>query len=174
MRPLLSVAGTADALRGGDLSARATPADPTEVRRLAAAPNGLADRIADLPQAEREAAADLSHRLRTPLTALRLGAEGLRDLEEAERVLASVAGVERMVSHVIAQARRPTRETGAVADAAAVVRERVDFWSGWRRTRGPGSTIRRCWSAGTRADRRPGWGWTSSAGQRKRRGAGST
>ena len=34
-----------------------------------------------------------------------------------------------MVSHVIAQARRPSRETGAVADAAAVVRERVAFWS---------------------------------------------
>lgn len=129
VRPLLSVAGTADALRGGDLTARATPADPTEVRRIAEALNGLAGRIAELLQAEREAAADLSHRLRTPLTALRLDAEGLRDQEEAERVLASVAGVERMVSHVIAQARRPSREAGAVADAAAVVRERVDFWS---------------------------------------------
>ncbi len=129
VRPLLSVAGTADALRGGDLSARATPANPAEVRRIAEALNGLADRIRELLQQEREAAADLSHRLRTPLTALRLDAEGLRDPEEAERVLASVAGVERMVSHVIAQARRPSREAGGVADAVAVVRERVEFWS---------------------------------------------
>jgi signal transduction histidine kinase len=129
VRPLLSVADTADTLRGGDLSARATPADPAEVRRIAEALNGLADRIKDLLQQEREAAADLSHRLRTPLTALRLDAEGLRDPEEAERMLASVAGVERMVSHVIAQARRPSREAGTVADAAAVVRERVEFWS---------------------------------------------
>ena len=45
VRPLLSVAGTADALRGGDLSARATPANPAEVRRIAEALNGLADRI---------------------------------------------------------------------------------------------------------------------------------
>jgi signal transduction histidine kinase len=129
VRPLLSVAGTADTLRAGDLSARATPANPAEVRRIADALNGLADRIKDLLQQEREAAADLSHRLRTPLTALRLDAEGLRDPEEAERMLASVAGVERMVSHVIAQARRPARATGAVADAAAVVRDRVEFWS---------------------------------------------
>jgi signal transduction histidine kinase len=129
VRPLLSVAGTADTLRAGDLSARARPADPAEVRRIADALNGLADRIKDLLQQEREAAADLSHRLRTPLTALRLDAEGLRDPEEAERMLASVAGVERMVSHVIAQARRPARETGATADAAAVVRDRVEFWS---------------------------------------------
>jgi signal transduction histidine kinase len=129
VRPLLSVAATADTLRAGDLSARATPADPAEVRRIADALNGLADRIKDLLQQEREAAADLSHRLRTPLTALRLDAEGLRDPEEAERMLASVAGVERMVSHVIAQARRPSREAGTVADAAAVVRDRVEFWS---------------------------------------------
>jgi signal transduction histidine kinase len=129
VRPLLSVAGTADTLRAGDLSARATPANPAEVRRIAEALNGLADRIKDLLQQEREAAADLSHRLRTPLTALRLDAEGLRDPEEAERMLASVAGVERMVSHVIARARRPSRETGALADAVAVVRDRVEFWS---------------------------------------------
>jgi signal transduction histidine kinase len=130
VRPLLSVAGTADALRGGDLSARATPADPPEVRRIAEALNGLAERITDLLQAEREAAADLSHRLRTPLTALRLDAEGLRNPEEAERVLGAVAALERMVSHVIAQARRPgERRAGVSTDAAAVVRERVEFWS---------------------------------------------
>jgi signal transduction histidine kinase len=130
VRPLLSVAGTADALRGGDLTARATPADPPEVRRIAGALNGLAERIADLLQAEREAAADLSHRLRTPLTALRLDAEGLRQPEEAERVLGAVAALERMVSHVIAQARRSgERRADRAADAAAVVRERVAFWS---------------------------------------------
>ena len=130
VRPLLSVAGTADALRGGDLSARATPADPPEVRRIAGALNGLAERITGLLQAEREAAADLSHRLRTPLTALRLDAEGLRHPDEAERMLAEVDSLERMVSHVITQARRPGgRRADMAADAAVVVRERVEFWS---------------------------------------------
>ena len=130
VRPLLSVAGTADALRGGDLTARATPADPPEVRRIAGALNGLADRITDLLQAEREAAADLSHRLRTPLTALRLDAEGLRHPEEAERMLGAVDSLERMVSHVITSARRQGgRRADMAADAAAVVRERVAFWS---------------------------------------------
>lgn len=128
VRPLLSVAGTADTLRGGDLSARATAAGPAEVDRIAGALNGLADRITDLLQAEREAAADLSHRLRTPLTALRLEAEGLRDPEEAERILAAAGSLERMVSHVITQARRPAGRA-ETADAAAVVRDRVAFWS---------------------------------------------
>ena len=76
VRPLLSVAGTADTLRAGDLSARATPADPAEVRRIADALNGLADRIKDLLQQEREAAADLSHRLRTPADRAAAGRRG--------------------------------------------------------------------------------------------------
>ena len=39
--------------------------------------NRLAGRIGELLAAEREAAANLAHRLRTPLTALRLDAEAL-------------------------------------------------------------------------------------------------
>ncbi|MEN3360553.1 MAG: hypothetical protein V7637_4535, partial [Mycobacteriales bacterium] len=77
VRPLLAVAGTANTLRHGDLSARATPAGPPEVQLIANALNRLADQISDLLQAERESAADLSHRLRTPLTALKLDAEAL-------------------------------------------------------------------------------------------------
>ena len=40
---------------------------------MGSALNLLADRIDELIVADREAVADLSHRLRTPLTALRLG-----------------------------------------------------------------------------------------------------
>ena len=45
-------------------------------------------------------------------------------------MLGAVDALERMVSHVIAQARRPgARRADLAADAAAVVRERVAFWS---------------------------------------------
>jgi signal transduction histidine kinase len=126
VRPLLAVARTADTLRGGALDARATAAGPAEVRRIAEALNRLAARIEELVQAERESVADISHRLRTPLTALRLDAEALPP-PDAERLLADVDALERMVTHVINQARRPGR-TGE-ADLAAVVRDRVEFWS---------------------------------------------
>ncbi|MGY0485729.1 sensor histidine kinase [Streptomyces sp. WG-D5] len=122
-----ALAGTADRLAGGDLTARAEPQGPPELRSVAAELNHLAARIDELLTAERENAADLAHRLRTPVAALRLDAEGLRDAEEAERIAAGVASLERGVDEVIRKARKPLRGT-AGADLAAVARDRAAFW----------------------------------------------
>lgn len=129
VRPVTALARTAHDLAEGDLDARVDPAGPPEVREVGRAVNRLGTRIGELLAAEREAVADLSHRLRTPLTALRLEAEGLRDRAEAARIGAGVADLERTVDDVIRSARRPVRE-GVVArcDAAAVVGERAAFW----------------------------------------------
>ncbi len=75
-RPVTELAATANRLGAGDLAARVTPAGPAEVREVGTAVNQLAGRIGELLAAEREGAADLAHRLRTPLTALRLDVEG--------------------------------------------------------------------------------------------------
>jgi signal transduction histidine kinase len=128
-RPVTDLAATAHRLGSGDLSARATPAGPPEVRDVATAVNRLAGRIDELLAAERESAADLAHRLRTPLTALRLDVEGLPDADRA-RLLADVDAVGQGIDEVISEARRPIREgLGAGCDATAVVGERVHFWS---------------------------------------------
>jgi signal transduction histidine kinase len=92
--------------------------------------NRLADRIDELIAEERETVADLSHRLRTPLTALRLDAEALRDPGEADRVGSHVSELERTLTAVIRAARRPEREGRMPAcDATEVVGGRVAFWS---------------------------------------------
>ena len=125
VRPLTAVALAADRLASGELSARAAVAGPPEVRRAGNGLNRLAIRIGDLLAQERESVADLSHRLRTPLTALRINAESLRD----PRLLDDVAAVERAVSEVITQARRTSSQTpGAACDAGQVVAERASFW----------------------------------------------
>jgi signal transduction histidine kinase len=128
-RPVTDLAMTAHRLGSGDLSARVTPAGPAEVRKVGAAVNRLAGRIGELLAAERETAADLAHRLRTPLTALRLDAESLPP-GDRERMLDDVDALTRSVDEVISEARRTVREgLGVGCDAAAVVAERVRFWS---------------------------------------------
>ena len=134
VRPLTALARTADRLAAGDLSARAAVAGPPEVRRAGTGLNRLAVRIGDLLAHERETVADLSHRLRTPLTALRIDAESLRDSAEMERLLADVGSVERTVSEIIREARRPGRGSpggsspAVISDAAQVIAERAAFW----------------------------------------------
>jgi len=79
---------------------------------------------------EREAVADLSHRLRTPVTALRLDAEAVAEPELADRLRDHIGHLERTVDAVVKDARRPVRSTlGRSCDASSVVRDRVAFWS---------------------------------------------
>ncbi|MCW2611356.1 MAG: hypothetical protein JWM15_2602 [Cryptosporangiaceae bacterium] len=130
LRPVAELAGTAHRLATGELTARSEVDDPPEVAEVGVALNRLATRIAELLASERELVADLSHRLRTPMAALRLDAEALRDRTEADRVGNHVVALERMVDAVIHEARRPVREgLAARCDAVAVVRGRVEFWS---------------------------------------------
>jgi len=125
VRPLIAVAHAAERLAGGDLSARAAVAGPPEVRLAGAGLNRLATRIGDLLARERETVADLSHRLRTPLTALRIDAESLRDA----RLIDDVAAVERTVSEIIREARRQRGAApGTACDAVQVIAERAAFW----------------------------------------------
>ncbi|WP_066373166.1 sensor histidine kinase [Herbidospora mongoliensis] len=118
-----SLGAAAGALGTGDLSVRITPAGPPELVAAGQAFNTMADQVAGLLAAERELAADLSHRLRTPLTALRLhvGSEGPA-AEQVDRL-------ERAVDAIIETARRPARPTTMGCDAAAVLKERLAFWS---------------------------------------------
>ncbi|HEY0127251.1 MAG TPA: HAMP domain-containing sensor histidine kinase [Blastococcus sp.] len=128
-RPVTDLARTARRLSAGDLGARTTPAGPPEVRDVAAAVDQLAGRIGALLTAEREAAADLAHRLRTPLTALQLDAEALPQ-GHRENLLDGVDAVSRAVDEVIREVRRPVREgLAASSDAIAVGRDRAHFWS---------------------------------------------
>ncbi len=128
-RPLEETARTAERLAKGDTDARAPTTGPAEVAKVGAALNGLADRIDEVIAVEREAVADLSHRLRTPLTALRLQVEALPDRERAEELNTQVNTLERTLTAVIRAARRPQRE-GRVphCDAVQVTRQRAAFW----------------------------------------------
>lgn len=128
-RPVTDLATTAHRLGNGDLAARATPSGPAEVQAVGTALNRLAGRIGELLAAEREDAADLAHRLRTPLTALRLDVDALPPADR-DRLLADVDALGRGIDEVITEARRSVREgLGTGCDAVATVADRVAFWS---------------------------------------------
>lgn len=130
LRPLSDLGDTAEQLAAGDLTARVAPSGIHEIDTVGHALNRLAARVIELLGLEREDVADLAHRLRTPVTALRLDVEGLPDAEDGERLRDDVDRLERMVDEVIREARRPLREEApAVADLCAVTRERVAFWA---------------------------------------------
>jgi signal transduction histidine kinase len=129
VRPITSLATTARRLGGGDLEARVEVSEPEEIREVGESFNWLAGRLEQLIAEEREAAADLSHRLRTPLTSLRLQAEKLRDDEERAEVLAQVDRLEKSIDQLIVATRSiPSRGRGP-SDLPSVVSARCSFWS---------------------------------------------
>ena len=130
VRSLTATAQTADRLTHGERRVRAPEAGVPEVAMVGRALNRLASRIDELIANERETAADVSHRLRTPLTRLRLDVDALPDGPSARRLAQHVSHLERTLTAVIHAARRPQREGIAPSsDATAVVRDRVTFWS---------------------------------------------
>ncbi|MEU6985475.1 HAMP domain-containing sensor histidine kinase [Streptomyces sp. NPDC046324] len=134
VQPAQRLARAAHDLGEGRLGARVPEEGPPELKSAAVAFNSMADQVVQLLANERELAADLSHRLRTPLTVLRLNAASLGSGPAAEQTRTAVEQLEREVDTIIRTAREAKPQTqgpapGAGCDASEVVRERMDFWS---------------------------------------------
>lgn len=133
---------TAGRLSAGDLSASAAVDQPDDLARVSSALDQLAARIAALLTEAREHAADLSHGLRTPATALRLDVEALPDSPARDRLLDDLTALDVAISGVIDEARAPVRAgAGEGSDLAAGVRERVAFWHGLAEDEGRAVTV---------------------------------
>jgi signal transduction histidine kinase len=112
----------------GDLERRVEVDDPPELKEVGDAFNKLAARLDDLLAQEREAVADLSHRLRTPLTSLRLQTENLSEDVERLEVLAQVDRLELAIDQLIV-ASRTGRSSQGTCRLNEVVAGRAAFWS---------------------------------------------
>lgn len=139
VRPLRRLQETATRLGKGDLDARTQTDDgPPEVRSLSLAFNDTASRLEQLVNAQEAFVADASHQLRTPLTALRLQLENIREeVEPTERddvdaSLREVGRLSRLVDGLLALARAERTSGTATAesiDLTALLDERVDVWA---------------------------------------------
>lgn len=128
VRPIGHLAAAAHRFGDGDLETRVPLSDPPEIREVGEAFNLLATRLDHLLTQEREAVADLSHRLRTPLASLRLQAERLSEDDERSDVLAQVDRLEEAVDRLIVAARARDIDQSGICVLDEVVAERAAFW----------------------------------------------
>uniref|UniRef100_A0AAU1I8Y4 histidine kinase n=1 Tax=Streptomyces sp. NBC_00180 TaxID=2903632 RepID=A0AAU1I8Y4_9ACTN len=149
VRSSKELARASSALGDGDLDTRVEPMGPRELQDAGRAFNTMADRMTELLAIERELVADLSHRLRTPLTALHLACERMRPDAQTQRITAAVDELESELHTIITAARTPlavgpmgralrtdapapAARAGQGADrceAAPVIRRRTVFWA---------------------------------------------
>ncbi len=135
-RPLYHIETAVTTLGEGDLEARApTDRGTPELRALASAVNAMAARLDRLLGAQQSFAANASHQLRTPLTAMRLRLEqaktrvppdSVRDIEAA---LDEVGRLSRIVNVLLELARsEATQPDRAEVDIGALIADRIDAW----------------------------------------------
>ncbi|MCL2552999.1 MAG: HAMP domain-containing histidine kinase [Actinomycetia bacterium] len=137
-RPLRSVDSAAHELGEGRLDVRAEGGrGPVEVRRLASTFNTMAARMETLIHGHRAVIADVSHQLRTPLTALRLRLDMLAtetpgDEETAAELAAAqqeITRLSRLVDGLLAVARAENAVPRPVAVRVdEVVEDRLAAW----------------------------------------------
>ena len=125
--PLRNLATTSRRLGDGDLSARAEHFGIAEPDAVADALNDSAARIEALVEAEREFSANVSHQLRTPLTALSMHLEELGTTVEGqpaqEEVDAALEQADRLgatITDLLALARRGRLGPSVDSDAVAL------------------------------------------------------
>jgi signal transduction histidine kinase len=129
VRSIRRLDDAAQALGVGQLDARVEPDGPNELRQVALAMNLLAKRIESLLQAERGMTADLSHRMRTPVTALRAEVAQVEEPLARQRLERVSDELTLAIDEIIREAQRPMRAgLGIVTDLGSIARDRAAFW----------------------------------------------
>ena len=147
-RPLEELASAADRLGVGDARPLGRRYGVAELDRLAEGLDGSARRITDLLSAERDFAADASHQLRTPLTALSMRLEEMIAAagdpevvrEEGAAALAQTERLAEVVSQLLGRTRRAARGVPSLLAIDDVSPSRSS--SGTRRSAGPTASWR--------------------------------
>ena len=137
-RRLTVLERTTEILARGHLHGRAdeTSGAP-EIRSLSRSFNTMAERLESMIAQQRSFAADASHQLRTPLTALRLRLESARELlivdPAAAELRLAAAETEadrlmRIIEGLLILSRAESASDREPMDVAAVARDRVEHW----------------------------------------------
>ncbi len=133
--PLTDLAETAERLGSGDPRPRHKRYGVPELDRVADVLDGSAERIARILTAERRLAADASHQLRTPLTALSMRLEEITLTddphtvkEEATIALAQVERLTDVVERLLTNSRDPRTGSAVTFDLDEVIQQQLAEW----------------------------------------------
>ncbi|MFE7620146.1 ATP-binding protein [Streptomyces sp. NPDC057496] len=133
--PLTDLAETAERLGSGDPRPRHKRYGVPELDRVADVLDASAERIARMLTAERRLAADASHQLRTPLTALSMRIEEISVTddpdtvkEEANIALTQVERLTDVVERLLTNARDPRTGSAVAFDLGEVVKQQIEEW----------------------------------------------
>ncbi|MFF3000383.1 ATP-binding protein [Streptomyces sp. NPDC057950] len=133
--PLTDLAETAERLGSGDPRPRHKRYSVPELDRVADVLDSSAERIARMLTAERRLAADASHQLRTPLTALSMRLEEITltddpDIvkEEATIALTQVERLTDVVERLLTNARDPRTGSAVSFDLDEVIKQQLEEW----------------------------------------------
>lgn len=139
--PLTDLAETAERLGSGDPRPRQRRYGVPELDRVADVLDGSADRIGRMLTAERRLAADASHQLRTPLTALSMRLEEIIAIadsddpearavitEEATIALSQAERLTDVVQRLLTNSRDPRSGSAVSFDLDEVVKQQVEEW----------------------------------------------
>ncbi|GGU62820.1 two-component sensor histidine kinase [Streptomyces albospinus] len=133
--PLTDLAETAERLGSGDPRPRHRRYGVQELDRVADVLDASAERIARMLTAERRLAADASHQLRTPLTALSMRLEEITLTddpdtvkEEATIALAQVERLTDVVQRLLTNSRDPRSGSAVAFDLDEVVKQQIEEW----------------------------------------------
>ncbi|MEU6984843.1 ATP-binding protein [Streptomyces sp. NPDC046324] len=133
--PLTDLAETAERLGSGDPRPRHKRYGVPELDRVADVLDASAERIARMLTAERRLAADASHQLRTPLTALSMRLEEVAvadDLhtvkEEATIALTQVERLTDVVERLLTNSRDPRTGSALAFDLDEVIKQQIEEW----------------------------------------------
>jgi signal transduction histidine kinase len=108
-------------------SERRFPRACIETRQASHAFNTMQARLRGLIENRTRMLAAISHDLRTPLTLLRLRAENVENLQERDKMLATIAEMDSMVGETLQFARdEATTEIRRPTDIAALVQSLID------------------------------------------------
>ncbi|GAA4557753.1 ATP-binding protein [Streptomyces collinus] len=133
--PLTDLAETAERLGSGDPRPRHKRYGVPELDRVADVLDGSAERIARMLTAERRLAADASHQLRTPLTALSMRLEEITLTddpdtvkEEATIALTQVERLTDVVERLLTNSRDPRTGSAVSFDLDEVIQQQLAEW----------------------------------------------